>query len=96
MDKARRKGVLFAICFATQGNQIACILGRPALHLTTTKQQTTTFVLSAVVWALALIGSAFVFKGSPIKDWIQSLLFVAGVNVWLWLWQSRRQARLRC
>lgn len=62
----------------------------------TAKQQTTTFVLWAAVWALALIVSAFVFKGSPIKDWIQSLLFVAGVIVWLWLWQSRRQARLGC
>jgi predicted membrane channel-forming protein YqfA (hemolysin III family) len=63
--------------------------------MTTTKRQTTTFVLWAVIWALALIGSAFVFKGNPIKDWIQSVLFVAGVTVWLWLWQSRRQARLR-
>jgi hypothetical protein len=44
-------------------------------------------------WALALIGSAFVFKGNPIKDWIQLVPLVVGVTVWRW--QSRRQARLR-
>jgi len=64
--------------------------------MTTTKRRTATFVLWAVIWALAVVGSAFVFKGNPIKDWIQSLLFVGGMIVWLWLWQSRRQARLRC
>ena len=69
---------------------------RDSQTITTSKPQTATLVLWAVIWALSLVGSAFVFKGSPIKDWIQSLLLVAGVIVWLWLWQSRRQARLRC
>jgi hypothetical protein len=59
------------------------------------KRQKTILVLWALIWALALIGSAFVFKGNPIKDWIQLVLLVVGVTVWLWLWQSRRQARLR-
>jgi cobalamin synthase len=57
------------------------------------KRQKTILVLWALIWALALIGSAFVFKGNPIKDWIQLVLLVVGVTVWLW--QSRRQARLR-
>ncbi len=59
------------------------------------KRQKTILVLWALIWALALIGSAFVFKSNPIKDWIQLVLLVVGVTVWLWLWQSRRQARLR-
>jgi len=59
------------------------------------KRQKTILVLWALIWALALIGSAFVFKGNAIKDWIQLVLLVVGVTVWLWLWQSRRQARLR-
>ena len=59
------------------------------------KRQKTILVLWALIWALVLIGSAFVFKGNPIKDWIQLVLLVVGVTVWLWLWQSRRQARLR-
>jgi Flp pilus assembly protein TadB len=63
--------------------------------MTTTKRQKTILVLWALIWALALIGSAFVFKGHPIQDWIQLVLLVIGVTVWLWLWQSRRQARLR-
>jgi uncharacterized membrane protein YbhN (UPF0104 family) len=58
------------------------------------KRKTTTLVLWAVIWALALIGSAFVFKGNPNKDWIQTVLFAVGITVWLWLWQSRRQARI--
>jgi hypothetical protein len=32
------------------------------------KRQKTILVLWALIWALALIGSAFVFKGNPIKD----------------------------
>ena len=40
-------------------------------------------MLWAVIWALALIGSAFVFKGNPIKDCIQLGLLVVGVTVWL-------------
>jgi drug/metabolite transporter (DMT)-like permease len=63
--------------------------------MATTKRQTTTLVLWAVIWALALIGSAFFFKGNPAKDWIQSILFVGGITVWLWFWQSRRPNRLR-
>jgi hypothetical protein len=63
--------------------------------MTTTRRKTTILVLWAVIWALALIGSVFVFKGNPIKDWIESVLFVVGITVWLWLWQSRRQAGLR-
>jgi hypothetical protein len=59
------------------------------------RKTTTTLVLWAVIWALALIGSAFVFKADPIMNWIQSVLLVVGVTIWLWLWQSRRQARLR-
>jgi hypothetical protein len=51
-------------------------------------------VLWASVWALAFIASAFFFKGNPLKDWIQSVLFVVGVT--LWLWESRRFARRAC
>jgi hypothetical protein len=60
------------------------------------RRKTTILVLWAVIWALALIGFGFVFKGNPVKDWIESVLFVVGITVWLWLWlwQSRRQARL--
>jgi hypothetical protein len=41
----------------------------------------TTLILWAIVWAAALITSAVLLKGNPIKDWFQSALFVAGNDV---------------
>ncbi len=61
---------------------------------TTSKQQMTTLVLWAIAWALALIASAILFKGNPIKEWIQSALFIGAMT--FLLWQSQRIARHRC
>jgi len=61
---------------------------------TSSKRQMVTLVLWAIAWALALIASAILFKGNPVKDWIQSALFVGAVT--FWLWQSRLLARPRC
>lgn len=48
-------------------------------------------ILWAVAWAVAMIASAILFKGNPIKDWIQSALFIAAMT--FWVWQSQRAAR---
>jgi hypothetical protein len=61
--------------------------------MTTTNLPTTKLMVWAIIWALAIIGSAFIFK-NPAKEWIELVLLVIGVTGWLWLWQSRRQARL--
>ena len=50
----------------------------------TTKKRMTMLILLALVWALAFIGSAIVFKGNPIKEWIQAALFIVGMSFWLW------------
>ena len=55
------------------------------------RTQLSTLVLWAVAWAAALILSAIVFKGKPIKDWIQSALFIAAMT--FWVWQSQRAAK---
>jgi hypothetical protein len=47
-----------------------------------------------MAWAIALIASAILFKGNPVKDWIQSALFVGAIT--FWLWQSRQLAGSRC
>jgi hypothetical protein len=60
----------------------------------TSKRQMTRLVLWSMAWALALIASAILFKGNPVKDWIQSALFVGAIT--FWLWQSRRFARPGC
>jgi Trk-type K+ transport system membrane component len=45
-----------------------------------------------IAWAIALmIASAILLKGNPIKDWIQSALFIAAMT--FWVWQSHRTAR---
>jgi hypothetical protein len=62
--------------------------------ITTPKKRMTTLVLWAIAWALALIASAILFKGNPLKDWIQAALFIGAMT--LWLWQSQLLARHRC
>ena len=56
-----------------------------------TRTRLTTLVLWAIAWAAAMIASAFLLKGNPIKDWIQSALFIAAMT--FWVWQSQRAAR---
>jgi hypothetical protein len=58
------------------------------------RTQRPAIILWALAWALAIIASSILFKGSPAKDWIQSALFVGAVTVWLW--QSRQVASNRC
>ena len=50
-----------------------------------------TLVLWALAWSAAMIGSAIVLKGNPIKEWVQSALFIAAMT--FWLWQTERAAR---
>jgi hypothetical protein len=54
----------------------------------TSKKPQRKLILWSLAWALAIIASAFVLKGNPAKDWIQSALFVGAVT--FWLWQSRQ------
>jgi hypothetical protein len=51
----------------------------------------TTLIAWAIVWAALMIASAILLKGNPIKDWIQSALFIAAMT--FWVWQSHRNAR---
>jgi len=51
----------------------------------------TTLIGWAIVWAALMIASAILLKGNPIKDWIQSALFIAAMT--FWVWQSHRPAR---
>jgi hypothetical protein len=61
-------------------------------NMTTTSQSSLTrLVLWAVAWSAAVIGSAVVLKGNPLKDWIQAALFIGAMTCWLW--QSQRAAR---
>ena len=62
--------------------------------ITTPKREMRTPVLWAMGWALVFIASAILFKGNPLKDWIQAALFIGALT--FWLWQSQRLARHRC
>jgi hypothetical protein len=56
-----------------------------------TRSQLTPLILWAMAWAAAMIASAILLKGNPVKDWIQSALFIAAMT--FWVWQSQRVAR---
>lgn len=58
--------------------------------MATSRKQLTTLVLWAIAWAAAMIASAILLKGNPIKDWIQSALFIAAMT--FWVWQSQRSS----
>ena len=57
------------------------------------KTTLTALILWAIAWAAALIASAILLKGNPIKDWIQAVLFIAAMT--FWVSQSQRAARNR-
>ena len=54
----------------------------------TSKNSFAKLVVWAIAWSAALICSAIVLKGNPLKDWIQAALFVAAMT--FWLWQAQR------
>ncbi len=62
--------------------------------VSTGKQNIRRLVLWALAWAAAIIGSAIVFKGNALGDWIEAALYV-GAAVF-WFWQSQRLLRYRC
>lgn len=64
------------------------------MPFTSKKHRAATMILWAIAWALAMIASAILFKGQPVKDWIQSALMIGAVTCLLW--QSQRLTRHRC
>jgi len=48
----------------------------------------TTLILWAIAWAVAMIVSAILLKGNPVKDWVQAALFIGAMT--FWVWQSQR------
>jgi len=52
--------------------------------ITSSKKPMRELVLWAIAWSAAMIGSAIVLKGNPLKDWIQAVLFIGAMTFWLW------------
>ena len=44
------------------------------------KRLATSTILWSLVWALAIIATAFLFKGNPAKDWIEAGLIVGALT----------------
>ncbi len=55
------------------------------------KRQQTSLIFWSLVWAF--IASAYIFKGNPVKDWVQSGLFVGAITYLLW--KSPRTSHVR-
>ena len=51
--------------------------------MTSANKKPAILIVWAVGWALVFILSAILFKGSPVKDWIQAALFIAAMTFWL-------------
>ena len=48
--------------------------------MTSANNKPATLIVWAAIWALAFIMSAILFKGSPVKDWIQAALFISALT----------------
>jgi hypothetical protein len=57
------------------------------------KTQVTSLIIWSLVWAFAIIATAFLFKGNPVKDWIEAALFIGAFT--FWLYKSRRPVCVR-
>ena len=53
-----------------------------------------TIVLWAIAWAIAFVISAILFKGNPVKEWIQAALFIGALT--FLLFKAQGLARSRC
>jgi len=63
---------------------------QPMTNSSTNSKRLTILILYAVVWAAAMIASAVLLKGNPIKDWVQAALFIGAMT--FWVWQSSRNS----
>ena len=63
---------------------------QPMANPSTNTKRLTALILWAIAWAAALIASAILLKGNPIKDWVQAALFIGAMT--FWVWQSQRAA----
>jgi len=61
---------------------------QPIANPSTNTKRLTALILWAIAWAVAMIASAILLKGNPIKDWVQAVLFIGAMT--FWVWQSTR------
>ena len=45
------------------------------------KRPRSSTIVWSLVWALAILAAAYLFKGSPALYWIESVLFVGGLTL---------------
>jgi membrane protein DedA with SNARE-associated domain len=50
-------------------------------------------ILGSLVWALALVAAAYIFRGNPAKDWIESALVIGAITYLMWNYERRRRRR---
>jgi len=61
---------------------------------TSSKKQGTPIIIWSIVWALAIIATAFFFKSNPSQIWMEAILNVVGITVFLVL-NSQRTSCVR-
>jgi len=53
-------------------------------------RSTRTMLIGSLVWALAFILAAYLFRARPVGTWIQGTLFI-GWTVWFYYWTAKIQ-----
>jgi membrane protein DedA with SNARE-associated domain len=60
---------------------------------TNPKKYGMSLILGSLVWALALVAAAYIFRGNPAKDWIESALVIGAITYLMWNYERRRRRR---
>jgi hypothetical protein len=61
--------------------------------MTATKKYRISQILWSLAWALALIATAFLFKGNPAVYWIESAILVGAIFCLMWNYERSLSRR---
>jgi len=61
---------------------------------TNSNRYQTRIIFWSLVWAIALMAAAFLFKHNPAHYWIEATLFVGATTHLMWNYERRRTCRI--
>jgi hypothetical protein len=64
-----------------------------AIMMTASKKYRISQILWSLVWAFALVATAFLFKGNPAIYWIESAILVGAIFCLMWNYERSASRR---